>query len=142
MDAKIVFTSIQHLKYNKLDNNKLVRLWVNNNLTLETEWKPKFRGRRARTECNKTMVELRIGYFTFDSEDEEQVHSVHQLGVLCHLPPELRKLDKQVTLAVLTSIHVTKIHLYHVYLNSIDNFFTNFMLMHVCKLESKSFKHT
>jgi hypothetical protein len=68
------------------------------------------------------MVELRIGYFTFDSEDEEQVQSVHQLGVLCHLPPKLRKLDKQVTLAVLTSIHVTKVHLYHVYLSSIDIF--------------------
>jgi hypothetical protein len=43
---------------------------------------------------------------------------------------------------LMSSIHVTKVRLYLVYLTIIDNISINFILMHVCKLESKSFKHT
>jgi hypothetical protein len=43
---------------------------------------------------------------------------------------------------LMSGIHVTKVHLHLVYLSIIDNLSTNFILMHVCKLEFKSFKHT
>jgi hypothetical protein len=43
---------------------------------------------------------------------------------------------------LMSSVYITKVHLYLVYLSIIDNFPTKFTLMHVCKLESKSSKHT
>jgi hypothetical protein len=43
---------------------------------------------------------------------------------------------------LMNGIYVTKVYLYLVYLSIINSLSTNFILMHVCKLESKTFKHT
>jgi hypothetical protein len=62
--------------------------------------------------------------------------SVLELSLVCS------NVARHVIIMFLLSGHVTKVHLYLIYLNIIDNISTNFILMHVCKLEFKSFKHT
>jgi hypothetical protein len=43
---------------------------------------------------------------------------------------------------LMSGIHVTKVHLYLVYLSIIDNLSKKIVFMHVCKHDSRSFKHT